>query len=277
METTIETTKKEKIRNIIKENKDLKKKEIIDKVKEKVDVSDSHIYFVMRTGEYPIRERNILDLIFNTFLREMCIINKGLSIKKDILYNCFREYSKEHKLPIENKNKYLTHNLTKIGIDHNNRYYIGIYLNKKGIRYYEDNIKTLNRRQKIYVLSSGKKERKIKSYIKTMFKEHLESLKQKIKLNNNKLIKPKINYLKTKYTLKELEKMVYKYNIDKRSKTKLGLVIYISSKLNQRESAELFETTDVSLRRLKNQIDKNLSKEEKHRLYLFWDRYKCNL
>ena len=60
----------------------------------------------------------------------------------------------------------------------------------------------------------------------------------------------KINLLKAKRILKDLEKCMFRRNLHRKSQIKIGFVLMLTTNVSQREIANLLETTEVSIRAL---------------------------
>ncbi len=186
------------------------------------------------------------------FIRNNCLIKENMNIRKKDLLKAIKNYFIEKKYECQLKmldlSRILKKTFPKIKIiKHKNPTYRGIQLNQSGLKYLNDDYQnTIVNAKKKEIITQGSACKLLScSYA-------IKKLKTIVETYNNLKNKDgkKINLLKAKRILKDLEKCMFRRNLHRKSQIKIGFVLMLTTNVSQREIANLLETTEVSIRAL---------------------------
>ncbi len=224
--------------------------------------------------------KNVFDVAdFDQFFKKCCCLGKGSIWAEKLLrtYNSYR-CGKDFSLPITST-RCMTTYLKKKGIEvsgikrHGKRTYIGISLNDIGLSLIENNFRdvALLKARKSKKLSPNNSCKLISCNPTVLLMRKIVSEYNQTNISQTE----RINLLKTKKILKNIEKLCFQKNWNPRDKTKIGLALYLTSNLSFEQFTENFGISNYTPRSFKNKIEKECP-EALERLFRYSKVYSRN-
>lgn len=206
---------------------------------------------------------------FDRFLKNFCSIGEG-SIWAEKLLRAYNRYrcGKEYSSPITTTRE-MTRYLTKKGIETSNKKkgkgnltYLGLNLNDTGLALIENNFRD-RAMLKVKILKNLSLDNSCK--LITCNPDVL--LLKKIVNEYNQKRTPeteRINLLKVKKILKNIEKFCFQKNLNPRCTTKIGLALYLTTTFSFEQFPENFGISNYTPRKFKNDIGREHPKALEH-------------
>lgn len=188
------------------------------------------------------------------FISEYCHINEVYSIEQILLIKCFNGYLKKQNIKTLDKS-YLTYIMHILGYETNKKYhtikYKGLYMKTEGLLFINNN--TLDQEithRRIDIISSIKENKNITGpeACKVMSCNLVVNKTTELITLYNKDNNPEMNLKNVVYTIKEIEKILFKINIYKKPSIKIATAIYIVSGLAQKKTAYMTGCTTGRIR-----------------------------
>ena len=177
----------------------------------------------------PISKYDFLE----SFVNKSCIVAKNTNILQKVLIESINNFYQKLIIPKENCGG-LTRFLVKYGVSTvgkslNRRKYIGITLNSKGLKL----LNNIDSNRKLNRMKLRKQQNLTKSNICKYISCNpcVQELERVVIAYNNQvtLESDRIDFLRSKKILKNIEMLLFKINIFRKSQVKIGLAIYLTS------------------------------------------------
>lgn len=207
-------------------------------------------------GKYSYKKEQHLKHL-KYFILEYCIKNESYVIDQKILLYKYNKYLNKRNIKSTNKAR-LTLYMRELGYKtisrHHSTRYRGLSLKSKNL-FDEDINLDQEAIYKRYEIINKLKNSNIEINSTTACKLlscdlSVHKAKQYINKYNEKYGEELINLEYVIYTIRKIEKLLYKIDISKNTSIKIATAIYLTSKLSQDESSSITGCTSVSLREL---------------------------